>query len=202
MGSRPLQIATALFFIACGGGPAPHDPYNHFGPDLTKEEAVIQSTVGKTGRLSAAQLLLAGDQKAPIDEELAYGVLDSLISPHPSTRGIQARAISRIWPRCDGALAKVVGNSAFRYVQQHPVEFFALFPSDIPWQELAFWSDMIAQELIIEHESHPNDAAMEFSKGINETAKLRGADLRIEVARMELQILSRIAELNASNAPR
>jgi hypothetical protein len=199
---RALLPATAILFIACSAEPGKNSAYNSSGFDVAKDEADLQDTVKKGSAPSAAQVILDSDWKAPIDEQLVQVVLDSLRSQLPSTRIIQAKAVSRVWPRCDGAIAEVVSLSAFNYVRQKPVEFFSLFPADIPWQELGFWSDMIAQELIIEYESDPMGAAKEFMIGLNERAMQQGVDIHVEVDRMQRQVLSLITDLAVSPEPR
>lgn len=199
---RALLPATAILFIACSAEPGKNSAYNSSGFDVAKDEPDLQDTVKKGSAPSAAQVILDSDWKAPIDEQLVQVVLDSLRSQLPSTRIIQAKAVSRVWPRCDGAIAEVVSLSAFNYVRQKPVEFFSLFPADIPWQELGFWSDMIAQELIIEYESDPMGAAKEFMTGLNERAMQQGVDIHVEVDRMQRQVLSLITDLAVSPEPR
>ncbi len=196
---KALLPVTAIFFIACSAEPDTNSAHDPSGLDVVIHDADHQDTAKSVRAISAAQVILDGDLNAPIDEQVVRVVLDSLGSSLPSTRRIQAKAISRLWPRCDGALAEVVGLSAFNYVQQKPVEFFSMFPSDIPWQELGFWSDMIAQEFIIEYESDPMSAAKDFMTDLNERALQQSVDIHVEVDRMQRQVLSRIDELTASN---
>jgi hypothetical protein len=197
-------MLCVAFLIGCGESPAPKETSTSTRSDSTKireqaeDDLEPRDTARNRSAPSAAQLILTSHWKSPIDEQLVQSVLDSLRSPQRSTRGIQAKAISRVWPRCDGGLAEVVGLSAFNYVEREPVEFFSLFPAEIPWQELGFWSDMIAQELIIEHESDPKGAAKQFMAGLNERAMQQGVDIHIEVDRMQRQVLSSISELTVS----
>jgi hypothetical protein len=148
---------------------------------------------------AVAQAVLVGQTPEHLDEGTVQAMLDSLASPLPATRIIQARAITRIWDRCDGAVAESVGLAAFEHVSERPAEFFGLFPKEIPDQEMPVWADMVAQELLIDHEEDPIRAMDGFAAELRRTCREQGAPQDAAIERFRLQVRSRLADLTRSH---
>jgi len=105
-----------------------------------------------------AKLIVDGAVPENLDEASVQGMIDGLSDPDPATRRLQALAITRLWPKADGAIAESMGLAALEYVSAHPPEFIAFFDQDLGEKDLPVWADMLAQEILIDSGEGPVEA--------------------------------------------
>jgi hypothetical protein len=193
-----LVAGTIALGGACTTGPVPSGSVN------SAPSSINNDTLG-TGHAGAvpisandlAWIFIEGPVPDHIPEEVALMLLDSLSSSTPDTRKLHAKAITRIWNRCDGAVAEAVGLAALEYVTERPVEFFSLFPNELADQDMPIWADMIAQELLIDAENDPAGAADALAADLRARCRREGASKANSVERLRMQVQARIAHLTS-----
>ncbi|MBK8615352.1 MAG: hypothetical protein IPN85_18260 [Flavobacteriales bacterium] len=147
-----------------------------------------------------AREVVAGNIPAHLDEVLVQSMIDSLASPLPATRMLQAQAMTRLWPKADGAVAESMGLACKDYMMEHTREYFALIPELIDQQaSSSIWSDMIAQELMIDDENGPLEAADAFATALHAKAREQGASLDNEINRFHRWVRGRLMELTTGH---
>ena len=167
LGAATLLILGLLviFLFGCGQEPGRNSPYNASGFDTGKDEAAAGDTVqhAQAGGVPVtandlAKLIVDGTVPEHLDEASVQGMVDGLSDMDPATRRLQARAVTKLWPKADGAIAESMGLAALEYVSAHPAEFIALFDQDLGEKDLQVWADMLAQEILIDSEEGPLEA--------------------------------------------
>ncbi len=156
----PLSLTIVLLLAGCGQEAGKNSPYNASGFDTAKDEAAAEDTVQRahTGSIPVtandlATLILDGPVPDHLDETSVQLLIDSLFATDPATRQMLARAFTKLWPKADGAIAESMGLAALDYVSANPAEFIALFDKELSEADLTVWADMLAQELLIDHET-------------------------------------------------
>lgn len=152
-------VLVVLLLLSCGQEPGKTSPYNASGFDTAKNEAAGNDPV-RNGAVPVtandlARTMIEGPIPERLDETTVQLLIDSLSSSDQMTRQLQARALTKLWPRADGASAESMAMAALEYVSDHPSEFIALFDQDLGEQDLPIWADMLAQELLIDSEDGP-----------------------------------------------
>ena len=164
--------------------------------DADEDELIIQDSAGSALNANdLARSVIAGKAPQRLDGTTAQLMIDSLYSANSVTRKLHARAITKLWPSVDGAVAESMGMAALEYTQIHPVEFFSLFPDELDPQALHTWSDMIAQELLIDYEHTSLEAAEKFSNDLKMRCSDQGSPKDVEIKRLHQQLISRLMEL-------
>lgn len=183
-----------VFLISCGRSLETDEQPAHPAADTTVARPPVALEEPSQANTIAREVI-AGNISARLDEVLVQSMIDSLSSHLPAIRIMQAKAITRIWGRCDGAAAESVGLACFEHVSERPAEFFGLFPKEIPDQEMPIWADMIAQELLIDNQEDPTKAIDAFATELRLKCREQGAPQDAAIERFRLQVRSRLDDL-------
>lgn len=161
----PVAVVIAVILFSCGQEAGKNSPYNASGFDTGKDEAAAGDTAqhAQAGGVPVtandlAKLIIDGPAPERLDEATVQHLIDGLADADPATRQLRARAITKLWPKADGAIAESMGLAALEYVRARPAEFITLFDHDLGEKDLQIWADMLAQEILIDSEEDPVEA--------------------------------------------
>lgn len=170
----PLSLSVALLVAGCGQEAGRNSTYNASGLDPATDEAAVRDTTmeAAVGAMpmtanELARTMIEGPIPEHLDETTVQLLIDSLSSSDRTTRQLQARALTRLWPRADGASAESMALAALEYASDHPSELIALFDQELGEQDLPIWADMLAQELLIDSEDGPVETWAERAADIH-----------------------------------
>lgn len=201
-----IPFLLALLLTGCGQDAGRNSPHYASGFDTGKDQAVAEDTVQHAQAegvpltaIDLAKLIVDGTVPEHLDEASVQGMIDGLSDAVPATRRLQAMAITKLWPKADGAIAESMGLAALEYVSAHPAEFIALCDQDLGESDLPVWADMLAQEILIDSEEGPVEAWAQRIPELERGCALCTQAHRERLGAFERLVRARILELNTAS---
>lgn len=198
------RTALVVLLFACNQQPGKNSPYNASGFDMAKDEAAAQDTLKpvKTHDPCDPTGMAGYEMASPFAQSIAndsawylndgsdgLALLDSF--RFSSNADFYRALVLRTVPKADGAYSEALGSILHDRLLSDPCTFLRCC-----WENgcdgdmgLRSWTNVIAREILIQHEKDPWAAFLEYGRQVEVRAK---AECDLQTASRTNEFLHRI----------